>query len=53
MNHKNRDLALSVGCEYCHATPGEPCRNLRTNQPLQNAPAHTCRTKLAESEVPF
>jgi hypothetical protein len=34
-------------CGYCHANPGELCKNKKTGEPLVNAPAHYARLQAA------
>lgn len=42
--------ALRVPCRHCKATPGQPCQNVATGQPLKNLPAHPVR--VSDSEKP-
>lgn len=42
--------ALRVGCRHCKATPGQPCQNVATGQPLKNLHAHPVR--ISDSEKP-
>lgn len=35
-----RAEALNVGCEYCHAQPGQYCFNPKTKVDLEFQPAH-------------
>lgn len=44
-----RNLALTVGCPWCHAAPGELCVIPSGDRPpLEHPPAHIVRIKLAE-----
>lgn len=52
---QTRQLALTVGCRYCHAPAGERCTvpgRLRTDPKplLENFPAHHCRIERAQRQ---
>jgi len=34
-------------CEFCHAPPGDPCRNAKNGEPVQFQTAHAVRVQLA------
>jgi hypothetical protein len=44
-----REHAERVSCPDCGAQPGQPCRNLRTGEPLTRQPAHQARITTTEA----
>src|ERR1700757_3067676 len=44
-----REAALKVGCQWCGATPGQPCRRVKDGEPLRAFPAHPRRMTAAEA----
>lgn len=47
--YTTRNLALTVGCPWCHALPGERCVVPKTDIPLEKFSAHIPRIKLANT----
>lgn len=48
-NTAERADAETRPCPDCHAQAGQPCRNLRTGQPLGRQPAHQSRIQPREA----
>ena len=50
---QERDIALAISCDYCHADVGQQCTNTLTGKPLHYVAAHWLRLKTAREGLPF